>query len=501
MYHLQPCNLQHAKNYILKQNVMEESNFISPESFDLSLDDSEIDDETLRFLSSRVVSGNTISAASSSNSRTGSVNRLPIQGKHSYPCNETYSPIPQSLPSKWPQRPILLRPSHESGMKIRGIRYSSSTSDNYLPLPGTGYCLGCTLPINNGTEPPGKCLVIDFETDLFIGTAMLRIKNVSGAFAKTLNETNNDGSIFRDADEAIVANDNEDASSTENTTYYFHKRKRTCQAIVHGKFKRPNIPMSECITGQMFHRPAGKLPPRLIVKGAISIISHLAPQLQAKLDGDRPRFLSPLVSTAQSVIAHRGGTKCGNGKKDTTKFNVNNDEDCVENVIRFIGADESLEAGIYEPQPSHPSSLLQDLINSEGEAMAGMAFTLPPDSNKIATRTKHRKRAYDKLFAKSIKTPTFDIHTEYKFEFFQHLISFEDFALDFLRPVGKQPLHGMLNGQPLKFMAAHQVKEIDIDGKGKEAKVADEEMRWLWCFDLWHESLYEDAYSAHGDER
>ena len=365
---------------------------------------------------------------------------LPTGEEHSYPCKDTYTHVPPSSPEKWPQRPILLRPSPESNMKILGVRYSSS--DTYLPLPGTGYCNGCTLPINNGNEECGKCLVIDIESDLFIGTAMLRIKNIS-----TLN----------DEDTISDLNDNNIDTITKS---YFHNKKRTFQGIVRGRFKVPDIPMSECVTGQVFNHPAGHLPPRLIMKGAISIISHLAPQLQARLEGDCPRFLSPLVSTAQSAFV-----------QSTTD----------ENAF----ADDSIEDTMYEPQPSDPTSLLQELHQSDDESLLS---TLPSDSDNITTRIKTRKRAFDKLHSTRCKTPTFDTKSEYTFEFFQHLILFNDFALSFPKPIGKHPLRSMLNGQPLKFMAAHQTHERDEKGN-----IIDEKMSWLWSFDLWHESLYEDA--------
>lgn len=328
-------------------------------------------------------------------------------------------------------------------MKIRGVRYSSSTT--YLPLPGTGYCNGCTLPINNGLEKAGKCLVIDFESDLFIGTAMLRIKNICPPLQRAARQSTNNES---------------EASSTT----YFDKKKRTFQGIVKGRFKMPGIPMSECVTGQIFNHPAGHLPPRIIVKGAISIMSHLAPQLQARLVGDNPRFLSPLVSTAQSALV------CPLDKS----------------VSRGDGtADENIEAPISEPQPSHPTSLIQNLVDN--------AFIkLPPDSNNITTRIKTRKRAFDKLDASQSKTPTFCDTKEYTFEFFQHLLLFDEFSLSFVRPIGKHPLCGMLNGQPLKFMAAHQTRGLKMKGEGS---VCEEEIKQLWSFDLWHESLYADSTS------
>jgi len=365
--------------------------------------------------------------------------RLPVsEEEHAYPCKDTYSFMPPSPPEKWPQRPILLRPSPESGMRIRGVRYSSSKT--YLPLPGTGYCNGCTLPINNGLEKLGECLVIDFESDFFIGTTMLRIKNVCAPIKK-------------------LRSDKTHNNETDNSSY-FHNKKRTFQGIVRGRFKTPGIPMSECITGQVFNHPAGHLPPRIIMKGAISIISHLAPQLQARLDGDCPRFLSPLVSTAQSAMS------C----QQTDEAN----DDSIGS------AGESIEAALSEPQPSDSSSLalVQELLHS------GAKSKIPPDSDCITTRIKNRKRAFDKLHAIRSKIPTFDPNSEYTFEFFQHLLLFDEFALNFVKPIGKHPLHGMLNGQPLKFMAAHQIQERD-----NKSKVVGEEMRWLWSFDLWHESL------------
>lgn len=359
---------------------------------------------------------------------------LAVDGVHSYPCcSDSSSTIPPTPPAKWPQRPILLRPSPDSEMTIIGVRYSKSRE--YLPL-STGYGEGCTLPVNNGFEKPGECLVIDFETQLFVGTLLLRVKNISP--------------VSVDSSRTIHAPNNED--------YYFSKKKRTFQATVKGRFKQPGIPMSECVTGQCFYRPAGDLPPRLLVKGAISVISLLAPQLQARFQGDCPRFLSPLMSTAQTVSV----------------------DPLTENLT--IGKD--MEDDRYEPQASHQSSLIQTIIRSGAGESIGLLST-PLDKTSVSSRTKTRKKAFDKIFSHHIKTPTFDVDKEYTFEFFQHLISFDDFCLDFAKPVGKHSMRGMLNGQPLKFMAAHQTMDGD-----------EEAFKWLWCFDIWHESLYDDALLA-----
>lgn len=352
-------------------------------------------------------------------------------------------------PAKWPQRSILLRPSSGSGMQILGVRHSSS--NEYMSLSTLGYCEGCTLPINNGDEKSGECIVVDFETEIFIGTLLLRVRNIPPPLS------------ILDKEKVTYSDTNENEERLSDEHYYFNKKRRTFQATVKGRFKKHGIPMSECVTGQLFSRPAGYLPPRLIVKGAVSIISRLAPQLQARIEGDCPRFLSPLVSTAQTVLAHR----------------INKDA-----AIEGKGIEDDLR----EPKASDHSSMIQSIITSGTGKLIGIHST-PSDKTSQISRIRTRKRAFDKINAQNIKTPTFDLDKEYTFEFFQHLITFDDFCLDFAKPIGKHPLHVMLNGQPLKFMAAHQTIS-----EGKES------LNWLWCFDLWHASLYEDARIASEEE-
>ena len=131
------------------------------------------------------------------------------------------------------------------------------------------------MPINNGTETIGESLVIDFESTYFIGTLLLRIKQAPVPPSTT--------------------------TTKQNTTSYFDGKKRKFQAVIQGKFKK-SLPMSQCVTGQAFDRPAGRLPARWIVTAFIKFISTLAPQLEATIDGNKPRFLSPLVSTAHTVL-------------------------------------------------------------------------------------------------------------------------------------------------------------------------------------------------------
>ena len=360
--------------------------------------------------------------------------------------------IPPPPPETWPQRPILLRPTPGSGMTIHGIRFSSSTA--YLPpnAVNSGDDDDIMLPINNGMEKPGKCIVIDFESDLFIGTILMRVKNICPS---PLLESSHD-------------------TITPTSTSYFDGKMRTFQGVVKGRFKQPNVSISECVTGQVFHRPAGSLPPRFIVNGAIGMIRLLAPALEANLDCDRPRFLCPLVSTAQGVMMS-SPIQCQHqlvaDKTTVVMVEDKNNGGCWAN--------ESIENEINEPQPSDPSSLLQQLLHS-----SKAEYSLPPDSDRIATRVKARKRAFDMVRARQDTSLVFDPNRLYTFEFFQHLVSLDEFAIHFMKPIGMWPLRSILDGQSLKFMAAYQTRNnlTSID-----------DMRYLWSFDLWHESLYRDA--------
>lgn len=107
--------------------------------------------------------------------RTKKPAMLPISKlPHSFPCKDTYDELP-SDPSHWPQRPIMLRPSPYTSTKIHGIR-RASTVIGYEHF--NGFCSGCILPVNTGKECDGESLVIDFESTYFIGTMLLRIKQV-----------------------------------------------------------------------------------------------------------------------------------------------------------------------------------------------------------------------------------------------------------------------------------------------------------------------------------
>jgi len=363
---------------------------------------------------------------------------LAIHQPHAYPCTDTFKRLP-APPFRWPQAPVMLRPTPGSDMKIRGIRYADSTKYQSF----AGFCAGCILPINTGQEKPGKSLVVDFESPHFVGTLLMRIKDIPQV---------------------------NDSENYDQSTCYFEGKKRKFQAVVKGKFKTP-LRMSECVTGQAFERPAGQLPHRLIVNTFIKIVSTLAPQLEATLEGNHPRFLTPLVATAQTV-------QC----KDSTQEAVHvpaevipNEQ--VEQLLNYhvYAGSTDMEDYIEEPSASDMASLLQTLEKNVSD----------DKSSAVSTRMKARKRAFNHIAAKHAPEPVFDLQKEYTFEFYQHLLLFteDELQVELGRAIGNIGLAQPLNGQPIKFMGAHKHPETS-------------ELSSLWSFELWHESLYGSAQQA-----
>jgi Protein of unknown function (DUF1769) len=357
----------------------------------------------------------------------------------------------------------MVRPTPQTMTKIRGIRFVS----DYEYRDFAGFCAGCILPVNTGREAKGQSLVVDFETNHFVGTLLLRIKNV------------------------VPVNDSSsDASTTPtNVCSYFDHRKRRFQAIVKGKFKTA-LPMSDCVTGQTFDRRAGKLPAPWVVHTFIKFVSALAPQLETTLEGDNPRFLVPLVATAQTVmtkphttttttdavITQHQGASLLQGKLDTNLLNCS----------VYLGS-QDLDDDLQEPPATDPTSILQEL--GGGVGTHNNLWTTSSSSSKttttISSRMHVRKKVFNAISAKKSKTPCFSLDKEYTFEFYQHLLVFDEpeFTLDMGRPIGKVALSTITDGQPIKFMSAYK---DPITGK----------LDSLWSFDIWHESMYALAQKA-----
>jgi Protein of unknown function (DUF1769) len=346
--------------------------------------------------------------------------------------------------------------------------------------------------------------VIDFETLLFVGSLLLRIKDV---VPFSINDKQQGSSRSNNNNKDATSN-----STTSSTSSYFDGKRRKFQAVVTGKFKKQSsqqtrqtqlLKMSNCITGQTFTRRAGRLPAPYIVHGLVKFITLLAPQLQVTLHGDAPRFTSPLVSTAQTCLVQHG---C-NTSSDCNTANRNHDNDAAGAAV-VVSMD--LEAEIEEPPPNDPTSLLYDIVKQHGALSSSSSWT-------VATRIKHRKKVFNQLYAESKqqsssaaqdgdddhhhhrrrrhpqhhRQPVFEVDKVYTFEFYQHLLHFND-EDDLKVDVGignmRIGLSQPLNGQPLKFMAAAAAVHDQANNTEHEG---DEQP--LWSFDIWHASLYKRA--------
>ena len=334
----------------------------------------------------------------------------------------------------------MLRPSPNTSTTIRGIR--KATEKEYQPFPG--FCLGCILPVNTGRELPGESLVIDFESKHFCGTVLFRIKNIPEV-------------------------------SACGSKSYFHGKKRRFQAVVKGNFKT-SLRMSECVTGQLFDRPPGKLPAKWIVTSFIKFVSVLAPQLEATLDAREPRFLSPLVSTAHTVLekdVQCRKTEPSPSTEQADDDDNDDDDDCLHKYHVMLAGATDMEEYVEEPSAIEYTSIMKYMPGSR-------------DGGSTVRRQKIRKKAYNHIFASKADEPRFQLDKEYTFEFYQHLLRFDDsLALDVGR-AGMVDLAPITDGQPIKFMSAH--KDIHTGT-----------LDMLWSFDIWHESLYSYAQAAEDD--
>ena len=244
-------------------------------------------------------------------------------------------------------------------MKIRGVRHADSKKNQNF----AGFCAGCILPINTGQEKKGKSLVIDFESPHFVGTVLMRIKDIPPA---------------------------NDSQNYYQSSSYFEGKKRKFQAVVKGKFKAP-LRMSECVTGQVFERPAGQLPHRLIVNSFIKLVSVLAPQLEASLEGNQPRFLTPLVTTAHTVLCKEN---CSSQERIEVPANAVPTKE-IEQLLNYhiYAGSTDMEDDIEEPLASEPTSIMQSLLVADKLS----------DEDKISTassRMKVRKKTFNRIAAK-----------------------------------------------------------------------------------------------------
>lgn len=428
-----------------------------------------------------------ISQTSSSISTTPSDSNTSTQKGSIKDTNDQFGP-PSMSPDFWPQSPLIIRPTPGSGMIIKGIRYSNST--DYLHVPSTNTTgapvngngdLGCPetciIPHNNGCEPTNKSLVVDFESPLFVGTALVRIKSADCS-SKYLESVQ--GTPVQE-------------EGKESKTGYFNNVKRRHQVVIQGRFKSSSIPMTECVTGNFFHSGNLNLQNGLLVKAGLKLLRFVNPRILVKLDGVKmPYILSPLGSSPQVVIVDP----------------VNDKDDQDVDTVDFR-ADGSIEEDHKEPIDESHTLLYQ--YNSKSDMSSSMVqngtstsrSTSPRRSSpkKVAStgtvveteekRKRRRKKAFDNLIGVENDpkgTPCFDKDKVYTFVFFQHHANFQKLEMCTTGMKSMNIGEG-LGGSCLQIMSSH----LDESSKAKLGSSANglekESPKTIWSFDLWHKKM------------
>eukprot|EP00980_Cylindrotheca_fusiformis_P022634 scaffold9523_cov103-Cylindrotheca_fusiformis.AAC.11 len=348
-------------------------------------------------------------------------------------CNGTYGLPPLNPTRDWPQAPLLFRPKPNSGTKIIGIRRDkddteylwkpgmerpwwqtlqeewgkneSGTSSTRFETPVAPFCECCViLPINNGNEAKGESLVADFESSVFRGSLLLRLRHAEG----TTKEPSDD------------------------TKGFFAGVPFRYQATIRGTFLE-NLPWTELMTGTRLDRPPGKTPPKWLMWTALKVgtqrkdycpcmhreahqsytwsflfaVHFFAPQLQTRLDCERPYSISPLGSAPRTVTVTDGKPS------------------------DFLGDDRE--------EPTTPE-----------QSLTGTAYPIKDALERARARKKH----FDKLFgAKNKKDVLMTGDKTYTFQFLQHLFDYKTTSID----LGSfhHDLNDLLDGQPLQLMAEH----------------------------------------------
>jgi len=134
---------------------------------------------------------------------------------------------------------------------------------------------GCHIRLSDGTSTNEVPLGVPFffESELFRGTAMLRLRDVPGS------------------------------QDVDGDRAYFKGRKRKFRFVVTGEFKKPTR-FSDIWTGQAWDRALLQLPPHWLVELGVSVFRRIARGLRADFSSEKPMALSLLASTMQTVHAH-----------------------------------------------------------------------------------------------------------------------------------------------------------------------------------------------------
>ena len=378
-------------------------------------------------------------------------------------CHQTRAATNTLLPSSgWESEPLLLVATSPS-MKVRKIRRAHEPSYFETHDVDTADDLAHTaqLPINNGREKPLHSWVIDFESDFFMGTALFRMRGSRGQ---------------------------SDSQCTDHD--YFANFGRRFQMVIRGRFKS-KVHMTHCHSGLLlqqrlvtskhaapectelpfifeeeasgeslnqygdgeatrrnrrFNRKGNQdtsVPPKWVLRASVKAARLFSPRLDADLECSHPRILSPLCSSAQTLIVTGDGSVAP-----------------------------PIDSLHIEPNSNSDSSLVGEL--------AGCVPTFM-DGGVRSNAQLFRKRVFDTVLDNHANSPPcFNLKKEYTFEFLQHMVDYNDLSLDLGSLAGKMKIGGALKGQPVRLCA--------VTDQGLRAG-SRKDYQFLWAFEIWHRSL------------
>ena len=213
-------------------------------------------------------------------------------------------------PARWPDRPVI----------ARALPSCTDTVTPRAENPG----VHPSAPLS--PDPLSFCANVapyDFETPLFKGSIMLRLKGLDNTPAE-----------------------------------YFRGRNRRMQVVVQGRFKR-RTPFSSVYSGQQFNMPLAWTPSRTVVRAAFAALSPvLPPTFRQDVFCDTPYFLSPLLCTCQGFAVERPGEEQNPFGQQEHRWSIQedtrllNDPDCPTNGDRrrkYFGVDANLLKHHFEP--------------------------------------------------------------------------------------------------------------------------------------------------------
>jgi Protein of unknown function (DUF1769) len=209
----------------------------------------------------------------------------------------------------WPHRPIYLKAGDET--TVFGI-----PDDEALPLG----------------------VPIEFETELFKGKLLVRLRNV-----KTDDPASHDA--------------------------YFRGRSRVMQTVVQGRFKKP-VNMADVFVGSLFKQPMKLVPPPVFMRLLNTLFQRIAPGAILDFASSKPKVVTLYAGTAQTIsidvpgeepnitavdlpedVSRRFGTKFKSIKERKRKLSAPHKaaryEFDTEHVYTLQIYDESMDFGTY----------------------------------------------------------------------------------------------------------------------------------------------------------